>query len=119
MGIINCRYKLILLESGELRLVTYSPIPRLQKDVPLEWKPDVWYRMKLRFDIENGRGVARGKAWPRGEAEPKDWQIEMADPCPNTEGSPGLYAYSKGARATKGKVGAPIFYDNYKVYRND
>ena len=41
----------------------------------------------------------------------------MIDPCPNTEGSPGLYAYSHGTKSNKD--GPPIYFDNYRVYDND
>ncbi len=118
MGLINCRYKLILLGYEQsLRLVTYSPIPRDQVDVPFKWQGDVWYRAKLRVDLDHGIGLVRAKVWPRGEKEPKDWQATMVDPVPNLEGSPGLYGYSKGTTAVK--HGASIFYDNYQVYRNE
>ena len=118
MGLINSRYVLKFLgRERVLRIVSWSPIPRLRKDVPFDWKTDVWYRTKLRVDIRDGQGLIRAKAWPRGEAEPKAWQIEVVDPCPNTEGSPGVYGYSKGT--TSRKHGAPTFYDNYQVYAND
>ena len=118
MGLINSRYKMILLGyEKRIRLVTYSPIPRLQEEVPFYWQPDVWYRVKFSVDIVGGRGVARAKVWRRDQQEPADWLITMKDSHPNVEGSPGLYAYSKGATASK--PGAPVFFDNYKVYRNE
>ena len=118
MGLINSRYVLKFLgRERVLRIVSWSPIPRLRKDVPFDWKTDVWYQAKLRVEVRDGQGLIRAKAWPRGEAEPEQWQIEVVDPCPNTEGSPGLYGYSKGT--TSRKHGAPTFYDNYQVYAND
>lgn len=118
MGVINSRYKMILLGfEKRIRLVTYSPIPRLQKEIPFDWQPDTWYRAKFSVNIAGEKGVVRAKVWPRDGAEPSDWMIEMEDPCPNLEGSPGLYVYSKGATATK--PGASVFFDNYRVYRNE
>lgn len=118
MGLINSRYLLKMMgDRKTLRLVTWSPIPRLRKEVPLGWKTDIWYRAKLRVEMKDGKGLVRGKVWPRDEDEPKDWQIEMIDPCPNDEGGPGLYAYSHGTKTNK--KGAPSFYDNYRVYAND
>ena len=118
MGLINSRYKLIMLgRERQLRVVSYSPIPRFQKEVPFDWKTDVWYTAKLSVDVREGRVIIRGKVWPRDEAEPDDWSIEVIDPCPNHEGSPGLYGYSKGTTAAK--PGATIYYDNYRVKRND
>ncbi len=119
MGIINVRYKMIMLgRDKKLRLVTYSPIPRVQKDIDFVMEPDVWYRGKLRVDIRSGsKAIVRGKVWPKGSAEPNQWTIEMTDPLPNMEGSPGLYAYSKGA--TVRRPGAPVFFDNFRVTNND
>lgn len=118
MGLINARYKLIMLGyEKQLRLVTYSPIPRLRVDVPFAWEANTWYRAKLRVDVEDGKGIVRGKVWLRGQREPDRWMIEMIDSQPNLEGSPGLYAYSKGTRPSK--PGSSVFFDRYKVYRND
>jgi hypothetical protein len=35
---------------------------------------------------------ARGKVWPRGQAEPDAWTIERIDPIGSLHGSPGIYA---------------------------
>ena len=72
------------------------------------WQPDTWYRMKLRVDVNDGRGLIRGKVWPKGEPEPTDWSITAEDPLPITEGSPGLYGYSP----------TPVYFDNVKVTSN-
>jgi hypothetical protein len=118
MGLINSRYLLILLATEkQVRLVSWGPIPRIQKDVAFDWQPDVWYRAKLSVDVKDGKGVVRAKVWPRDGEEPEAWTNEMIDPCPNESGSPGLYGYSKGTSAKR--EGAPIFYDNYRVTRND
>ena len=39
----------------------------------------------------------RGKVWPRGEAEPAEWQIEASDATPNRVGSPGMFGNSQDA----------------------
>ena len=118
MGLINSRYKLILLgHEKRLRIVSYSPIPRLQEEVPFDWQPDVWYRARLRVELQGDKGLVRGKVWLRGQTEPDAWTIEVVDPCPNREGSPGLYAYTKGT--TPSKQGAPVYFDNYRVFRNE
>ncbi len=117
MGLINSRYELMLLgdEPGNarLRLVSWAPIPRLQKDVPFDWKPGVWYRMKFEMKLEGDKAVLRGKVWPRDQAEPGAWTLEETDPYPNREGSPGLYAYSNGT--TEKSKGAEVFFDNVTV----
>ncbi len=118
MGLINDRYDLMLLgEEQQLRLVTWPSLPRLQKEVAFAWKPGVWYRAKVRVEMKGDQAWVRGKAWPKGESEPEAWQVEMMDPCPNMEGSPGLYAYTKGA--TPKRAGAVSFFDNYRVYANE
>jgi outer membrane protein assembly factor BamB len=118
MGLINARYKLILLGfEKQVRLVAWSPIPRVQKDVPFDWQPATWYRAKLRVEKQGASALVRAKVWPRDEAEPESWTTELLDPCPNEEGSPGLYAFTKGT--TPSKPGSLVFYDNYKVTEND
>lgn len=56
--------------------------------------PDVWYTLKMRVDIKDGKAHVKGKVWEREKAEPEAWTMEVVDPHPNTEGSPGLYFYS-------------------------
>jgi len=118
MGMINSRYLGVLLgQEKVIRIVSWSPIPRLQEEVPFDWQPNVWYRGKLSVEPDDSGAVIRAKFWPRDEAEPDDWNIVVHDPCPNQEGSPGIYAYSKGTSASK--PGASCYFDNYKVTLND
>lgn len=118
MGLINTRYNMILLgREKRIRLVSWAPMPRVQKEVDFDWQPDVWYRTKLRVDVEDHQSVVRGKVWLRDQDEPTDWMIKMIDTCPNREGSPGLYAYSKGTSAKR--HGASVFFDNYRVMKNE
>ncbi len=120
MGLINCRYNLVLLGTSEmkrtLRLVTWAPMPRLQKDIDFDWKPGVWYSVKLSVDVKNGKGLINGKVWPRGEKEPTKWTIQAEDPHPNPAGSPGLYAYS--VNITSRTPGTPVYFDNVSITRN-
>ncbi|MBI5864494.1 MAG: hypothetical protein HZB38_08300 [Planctomycetes bacterium] len=120
-GVINSRYEMLLMGDTPatpcLRVVTWAPIPRLQKDVPLAWKPGIWYRVKFQVKLDGGKALLRGKVWARDELEPADWLIEAVDPYPNLEGSPGLYGYSNGT--TEKSKGAEIFYDNIEVSGNE
>ncbi|MDJ0839127.1 MAG: PQQ-binding-like beta-propeller repeat protein [Acidobacteriota bacterium] len=119
MGLINSRYMLRVMGTTKkpvVRLVSWDPMPRIQKDVPFDWKTDAWYTAKLSYDFVDGKGMVRAKVWPRGEAEPKDWTIEMVDPSPNTGGSPGLYGYS--VAISEKSPGTPVYYDNVKITRN-
>jgi len=120
MGLINSRYLMILLGTERkptLRLVTWAPVPRLQKDVLFDWEPDKWYTMKMAYSIKDGKGWVRGKVWPQGEAEPSDWTIEMMDPIPNEGGSPALYGYS--VAISEKSHGTEVFYDNVIVTPNE
>ncbi len=114
IGVVNSRYEMLLLGSEPtLRLTTWPAIPRLQKDVPFDWKTDVWYRMKLEVKLDADRALVRGKVWPREESEPSAWTIEYEDPFPNREGVPALYGYSAGT--TDKSKGTEILWDNVKI----
>jgi outer membrane protein assembly factor BamB len=117
MGLVACRYEMMLMgdepDNPRIRIVSWAPIPRLQHEVPFDWKPDTWYTMLLSVEQRENDAVIRGKVWPRGESEPDAWNIEVVDPFPNREGSPALYAYSAGTTA-KSK-GTEVFFDNVEV----
>jgi outer membrane protein assembly factor BamB len=117
MGLINSRYLLILTGSSErtrkLRLVSWSPVPRIVREIEYPWKGDEWYSVKLSVEIIDGTGQVRGKVWPRGEDEPNDWSLAMEDPVPNPAGSPGLYAYSVGI--TSKSIGTEVLFDNVAI----
>lgn len=68
---------------------------RLSKSLPFSWKADTWYTMKFRASLEGDKAVLRGKVWPRGQQEPAEWTIEVADEQPMLSGSPGLYGDAK------------------------
>lgn len=128
MGVINSRYSLtldgnkqrLLLRTWEARRPEDAPpdaIPgRINQKVDFVWKPNVWYRFKLRVEVVNGKGILRGKVWPRDESEPTEWTITAEDPIPNTEGAAGLYAYATGITASS--PGAEAFFDNVRIYPN-
>ena len=121
MGLINARYLMIALGTSagrerKLRLTTWAALPRVQVDVPYDWKPGEWYSAKLSVDLVDGKAQVKGKVWPQGEDEPEAWTIEMTDPVPNLEGSPGLYAYSVGI--TSKTPGTEVFFDNVAITTN-
>ena len=71
-------------------------------------QPNVWYRLKLRVDIQGDRGLIRGKVWQRDGTEPAEWTITAEDPLPNRQGSPGIIGYSP----------IDIYFDNVSVVEN-
>ncbi|MCB9851286.1 MAG: PQQ-binding-like beta-propeller repeat protein [Phycisphaerales bacterium] len=118
MGLVNARYLLIAIGMNKvLRLETWSALPRIREEVPFEFEPDAWYTMKFTVLLDGDQAKMMGKIWPRGQEEPTDWMITATDPCPNKEGSAGLYAYSVGT--TPKSDGPETYFDNLKVYRDE
>jgi predicted MPP superfamily phosphohydrolase len=69
-----------------------------RNDTGISPKPGIWYRLKVRTEIEPGRVVARAKLWPADRAEPSRWQAEAEDRSPTrvTAGTVGLWASGGG-----------------------
>ncbi|MCZ6634240.1 MAG: PQQ-binding-like beta-propeller repeat protein [bacterium] len=108
MGLVAHRYTLDLQGIHQrLQVRSWSSDLRMAKTVDFQWDMDVWYTVKMKVDVVEGKAIVRGKAWKRGETEPEAWSIEAEDPLPIREGSPGLYGYSP----------ATIYYDNVKVWQ--
>ena len=109
-GVIAQRYALVLFgNSQKIELQPWQAVPGRSAIVPFAWKPDTWYRMKLQVQNEAGDvTVARGKVWPRGEAEPAAWTIEKRDAIGHRQGAPGLFADPANE----------IYFDNLKVGAN-
>jgi outer membrane protein assembly factor BamB len=111
VGITAQRYTLVLYGTAQrLKIEPWEPETTRTVTVPFAWKPDTWYRLKLRVENAAGGAVrARGKAWPVGEAEPAAWMIERVDPIGNRHGAPGLFIDAQ--------FGA--YLDNFKLSKND
>jgi len=109
-GLVAQRYSLILFGNHQrLELESWQPEIHRTVRVPFAWKPDTWYRLKLRTENRSDGSVrVQGKAWPVAEPEPDKWLIEKIDPAGNRQGSPGFYA------------DAPfeVYFDNLKVTAN-
>jgi outer membrane protein assembly factor BamB len=110
VGITAQRYSLVLYgNSQKLKIEPWEPETARTITVPFAWKPDTWYRLKLRVEnLPKGQVRARGKAWPAGEAEPAAWTIEMTDPIGNRQGAPGMFVNAQ--------FGA--YYDNFVLTKN-
>jgi outer membrane protein assembly factor BamB len=117
VGIVAQRYELVLFGNHQrLELQPWQPETQRTVKVDYKWKPETWYVMKLEVRSLDGSKVrARGKVWPKGEAEPAAWTVERIDPIGSHKGSPGIYADAMNS-APQG--GSEIYYDNIKVYRN-
>jgi outer membrane protein assembly factor BamB len=111
IGLINQRY-LVTLKGNWQQIEISSNHDRIKESVPFKWKAKQWYRLKCRVDThDEGSGVVRAKAWPRGEEEPADWNIEMNHRHAHQNGAPGLFGFSPQSQK-------PVFIDNIKVYSN-
>jgi outer membrane protein assembly factor BamB len=93
-GIVAQRYTLVAFGNNQrLEMNSWQPETARAVSAPFAWKPDTWYRLKLRVDnSSDGKTRIRGKAWPAAEPEPEGWLIDRVDPIPNQQGSPGLFA---------------------------
>ncbi len=93
-GIIAQRYTLVAFGNNQrLEMNSWQPETARAVSAPFAWKPNTWYRLKLRVEnSSNGKKRILGKAWLAGEPEPDGWLIDRVDPIPNQQGSPGLFA---------------------------
>ena len=110
VGVTAQRYSLVLYgTTQQLKLEPWEPETVRTVTVPFAWKPDTWYRLKLRVEnLPNGQVRARGKAWAASDSEPADWMIDKTDPIGNREGAPGLF------------INAPFgaYLDNFALSKN-
>ena len=110
VGITAQRYSLVLYgTTQQLKIEPWEPETQRTMTVPFAWKPDMWYRLKLRVEnLPNGQVRARGKAWAATDSEPAEWMIDKTDPIGNREGAPGLF------------INAPFgaYLDNFSLSKN-
>lgn len=105
IGLIAQGYTLDLMgNSQKLQIRTWTPQLRMSQEVEFPWQEDIWYRMKFQASVEEDASapegkvaVLRGKVWPKGEPEPKEWTVEARDTSPQTQGSPGIFGNAKVA----------------------
>jgi hypothetical protein len=111
VGVTAQRYSLVLYgTTQQLKLEPWEPETVRTVTVPFAWKPDTWYRVKLRVEnLPNGQVRARGKAWLATDSEPAEWMIDKTDPIGNHEGAPGLF------------INAPFgaYLDNFALSKNE
>jgi outer membrane protein assembly factor BamB len=118
MGVDANRYSLALIgNTQELQLTSWDAQKRINNTIAFPWKPDVWYTMKLTVEVKGDKALVRGKVWPRDQAEPKEWTVEVEDSTPNREGAPALYGNATGVQGPK-KPGTEILYTNVKITPN-
>jgi predicted MPP superfamily phosphohydrolase len=86
---------------GTLAIFSHGSALVGRNDTGVSPKPGVWYRLKVRTEVEPGRVVARAKVWRAGRPEPARWQAEAADSSPTrvTAGTVALWASGGGTVA--------------------
>ncbi len=106
VGLINSGYTMELLGAYQaIQVRSWQSELRMMQQIDFPWEFGKWYRMKLSVHQEDGKGIVRGKVWPKGEDEPDAWTITVEDPLPITHGAPGLSGFSP----------ALIYYDNISI----
>ena len=110
VGITAQRYSLVLYGTAQqLKIEPWEPETARTVKVPFEWKPDTWYRLKIRVEnMTEGRVRVQGKAWPVGQPEPAAWMVERIDPIGNRSGSPGLFLDAQFG----------VYLDNFSISAN-
>lgn len=82
---------------------------RLKESVRFRWNPGEWYRLKTRVEVDDdGSGRILAKAWPKGEAEPAAWTLDVEHQYAHRHGTPGLIGFSPQARYS-------VYVDNLSV----
>jgi len=111
IGVINQRYFITLIGNQQILEVS-SNHERVKESVPFRWSPKQWYRLKSRVDVAaDGSGVIRAKAWPKGEAEPAGWTIEVKHKNAHKKGAPGIIGFSPQSLKR-------VFIDNISIKNN-
>jgi hypothetical protein len=111
-GLINSRYTMTFLGEGQRVVVDSwsSHDYRHHAVLPMTLEGGKWYSVKFSVVPGDGKAVARGKVWPKGEPEPEAWTLEMTDTVPNVEGTPGLFGNTGNAE---------FFIDNISITSNE
>ncbi|MEM9015768.1 MAG: PQQ-binding-like beta-propeller repeat protein, partial [Verrucomicrobiota bacterium] len=111
VGLINQRYIISLVGNANILEVS-SNHERVKESVPFAISANQWYTLKTRVDIaEDGSGVIRGKAWPKDEAEPEAWTIEVEHKSAHKKGAPGIFGFAPQSQKT-------VFVDNISITGN-
>ena len=127
MGLVNCRYTLIL--DGKPTQTTGKragpdqsrgrPGRGSTSAVAFDWKPDTWYTLKLTVEQkEKTRSWSAARSGRRASKEPEKWTIEFEDPRPNREGAAACTATCRTSprpAETTRTAGSEIYYDNVKI----
>ncbi len=112
VGLINHRYIISLVGNSNVIEVS-SNQERVWLTKPFPIAANKWYTLKTRVDVaEDGSGVVRGKAWPKGDPEPEAWTIEFHHKEAHKKGCPGIFGFSPQSMKS-------VYVDNLTVVPNE
>ncbi len=112
VGLINQRYIISLVGNANIIEINSNP-DRVQQTAPFPISANKWYTLKTRVDLaDDGSGVVRAKAWPKGEPEPEAWTVEFHHKEAHPNGSPGIYGFSPQSMKK-------VYVDNFSVTPNE
>jgi len=112
VGLIHQRY-IVVLKGNYNKIEVNSNQERIKEQASISLRPNVWYRIKTRVDVnDDGSGVIRAKAWPREEEEPDAWTIEVEHDHAHPNGAPGLFGFSPDDKYR-------VYIDNLKITPNE
>jgi len=75
-----------------------------------EWKAGVWTQLRLQIrKIKDGEWRVEGRAWAKGEVEPKDWQSSFEEKADLNAGRASVFGSPF--------AGTPIQFDDLRVER--
>ena len=98
VGVVHQRY-LIELKGNYQEIEVSSNVEALKVSAPCPVQPDKWYTLKTHVDrLADGSGIVRAKVWPRGEAEPSAWTIEVPHADVHQSGAAGIYGFTPQSR---------------------
>jgi predicted MPP superfamily phosphohydrolase len=85
-------------QGGEFAVFAHGSGLTGRNDTGVLPKPERWYRLKVRTEVEPRRLRVLAKAWPAEEPEPPRWQAEAEDRSPTrvNSGTVGLWASGGG-----------------------
>ncbi|HMV67207.1 MAG TPA: PQQ-binding-like beta-propeller repeat protein [Myxococcota bacterium] len=94
VGVIHQRY-IIAVKGNQRALEVSSNQDRFKHAVPFVAQPGVWYRLHTEVSVgADGAATIRAKVWPRDQAEPEAWTLEVRHAEGHTQGAPGLFGFT-------------------------
>jgi outer membrane protein assembly factor BamB len=94
VGVLHQRY-IIALKGNQRALEVSSNQDRFKHAVPFVVTPGTWYRLRTEVSVgADGVATIRARAWPRDQAEPAAWTLEVRHTEGHRQGAPGLFAFT-------------------------